>query len=90
MTLCCWIEFSKRCGVLDRQLIPELLGGSHRFDYETEALIIASRKGYQIESVPITTVYTDQVSTDQVSKIHPVRDAFRFFKLMRRYKAVGS
>jgi len=72
-----------QCGfrMLDRNLIPELLGGGHRFDYDTEALIIASRQGYRIESVPITTVYSDQVS-----KIHPVRDAFRFFKLMRRYK----
>ena len=75
-----------QCGfrMLDRQLIPELLGGGHRFDYETEVLIIASRKGYRIESVPITTVYTDQVS-----KIHPVRDAIRFFKMMWRYKAGG-
>jgi glycosyltransferase involved in cell wall biosynthesis len=72
-----------QCGfrMLDRQLIPELLGGGDRFDYETEVLIIASRKGYQIKSVPITTVYTDQVS-----KIRPVRDAVRFFKLMRRYR----
>ena len=72
-----------QCGfrMLDRQLIPELLGGGDRFDYETEVLIIASRKGYQIESVPITTVYTDQVS-----KIRPVRDAVRFLKLMRRYR----
>jgi hypothetical protein len=59
-----------------------MLGGGHRFDYETEALIIASQKGYRIDSVPISTVYTDQVS-----KIHPLRDSFRFFKLMRRYKA---
>ena len=75
-----------QCGyrMLHRQLIPDMLGGGHRFDYETEVLIITSRKGYAIESVPITTVYTDQVS-----KIHPVRDAFRFFKLMRRYKAGG-
>jgi hypothetical protein len=58
-----------------------MLGGGHGFDYETEALIISSRKGYQIESVPISTVYTDQVS-----KIHPVRDALRFFKMMRRYR----
>jgi len=62
-----------------------MLGGGHRFDYETEALIIASRKGYRIDSVPITTVYTDQVS-----KIHPVRDSLRFFKMMRRYKAIAS
>jgi glycosyltransferase involved in cell wall biosynthesis len=72
-----------QCGfrMLDRQLIPELLGGSDRFDYETEMLIIASRKGYRIESVPITTVYSDEVS-----KINPARDAIRFFKLMRRYR----
>jgi hypothetical protein len=68
--------------MLHRELIPNMLGGAHRYDYETEALIIASRKGYRIESVPISTVYTDQIS-----KIHPGRDALRFFKLMQRYKA---
>ena len=38
-----------QCGyrMLHRELIPDMLGGGHRFDYETEALIIASRKGYQ-------------------------------------------
>jgi glycosyltransferase involved in cell wall biosynthesis len=72
-----------QCGfrMVDRQLAPDLLRGGHRFEYDTEVLIIASRKGYRIESVPITTVYTDQVS-----KIHPLRDAIRFFKLMRRYR----
>src|SRR5436189_2401810 len=74
-----------QCGfrMLDRQLIPELLGGGDRFDYETEMLIIASRKGYAIQSVPITTVYSDEVSS-----IHPVRDTLRFFKLMRRYRKI--
>jgi hypothetical protein len=62
--------------MLHRQLIPELLGGAHRFDYETEVLINACRKGYRIESVPISTV-----SSDQVSKIHPLRDAIRFFQI---------
>jgi glycosyltransferase involved in cell wall biosynthesis len=72
-----------QCGfrMLHRQLIPELLGGAARFDYETEMLIIASRKGFRIDSVPISTVYSDEVSS-----IHPVRDTLRFFKLMQRYK----
>jgi glycosyltransferase involved in cell wall biosynthesis len=72
-----------QCGfrMVDRQLVPELLSGGNRFEYETEVLIIASRKGYRIESVPITTVYTDQVS-----KIRPLRDAVRFLKLMWRYR----
>jgi len=72
-----------QCGfrMLHRQLIPELLGGAARFDYETEMLIVASRKGFRIDSVPISTVYSDEVSS-----IHPVRDTLRFFKLMRRYR----
>ena len=75
-----------QCGfrMVDRQLVPELLRGGHRFEYETEVLIVASRKGYRIESVPITTIYTDQVS-----KIHPLRDAIRFFKLMWRYRKLS-
>jgi glycosyltransferase involved in cell wall biosynthesis len=72
-----------QCGfrMVHRSVIPDLLGGADRFDYETEMLIIASRKGCDIESVPITTVYSDEVSS-----IHPVRDTLRFFKLMRRYQ----
>jgi glycosyltransferase involved in cell wall biosynthesis len=74
-----------QCGfrMLHRQLIPDMLGGAERFDYETEMLIFASRKGYRIDSVPISTVYSDEISS-----IHPIRDTFRFFQLMRRYKKV--
>jgi glycosyltransferase involved in cell wall biosynthesis len=72
-----------QCGfrMVEWQLVPELLNGGNRFEYETEVLIIASRRGYRIGSVPISTVYSDEVS-----KIHPLRDALRFFKLMRRYR----
>lgn len=72
-----------QCGfrMVHRTLIPDLLGGAERFDYETEMLILASRKGCRVESVPITTVYSDEVSS-----INPVRDTIRFFKLIRRYK----
>ena len=72
-----------QCGfrMLHRELIPDLLGGADRFEYETEMLIVASRKGYQIDSVGISTVYSDEVSS-----IHPVRDTIRFFKLMQRYR----
>jgi glycosyltransferase involved in cell wall biosynthesis len=72
-----------QCGfrMLHRDLIPSVLVGTNRFDYETEMLILASRKGFRIASVPITTVYSDEVSS-----IHPVRDTLRFFKLMNRYR----
>jgi len=72
-----------QCGfrMLHRDIIPEVLSGASRFEYETEMLIIASRKGHRVASVPITTVYSDEVSS-----INPVRDTMRFFKLMRRYR----
>jgi glycosyltransferase involved in cell wall biosynthesis len=52
-----------------------------KYDYETEMLVIAARRGCRIASVPVSTVYGDEVS-----KIHPIRDTIRFFKLMRRLK----
>src|SRR4051794_39881776 len=80
--LCGCVIPDSQCGfrMLHRDLIPDVLGGGERFDYETEMLILASRRGYAIESVPITTVYADEVSS-----IHPVRDTVRFFSMLRRY-----
>ncbi len=76
-----------QCGfrLVSAEVIPLLLEGSARFDYETEMLINVSRKGFRIDSVPISTVYSDEVSS-----IHPVRDTIRFFKLMRRYEKIAS
>jgi glycosyltransferase involved in cell wall biosynthesis len=72
-----------QCGyrMIARALAPHLLAGTSRFDYETEMLIVASRKGFRIASVPISTIYSDEVSS-----IHPLRDTFGFFKLIRRYE----
>ncbi|MBV9009978.1 MAG: glycosyltransferase family 2 protein [Verrucomicrobia bacterium] len=76
-----------QCGfrMLHRDLIPAVLSGADRFDYETEMLLIASRKGERIISVPITTVYSDEVSS-----IKPVRDTIRFFSLLRRYRRASA
>jgi hypothetical protein len=54
---------------------------SSKYDFETEMLVVAARRGGRIAAVPITTVYGEEVS-----KIHPLRDTVRFFKLMRRLK----
>lgn len=72
-----------QCGfrMLHRALIPDLLGGAARFDYETEMLIVIARKGCRIHAVPVSTVYGDEVSS-----IHPVRDTIRFFRLTNRYR----
>ncbi len=72
-----------QCGfrMLHASVIPDLLTSTGRFEYETEMLIKVSRKGGRIDSVPVSTVYCDEVSS-----IHPLRDSLRFLKLIRRYE----
>ena len=72
-----------QCGfrMIHADSIPDLLGGTERFEYETEMLIKVSRNGGRIDSVPVSTVYSDEVSS-----IHPIRDTLRFLKLIRRYE----
>ena len=76
-----------QCGfrMVHQSLIPELLSGQRRFDYETEMLILVSRNHVRIVSVPVSTVYADEVSS-----INPIRDTIHFFKLMRRYRNMQS
>jgi len=45
------------------------------------AMDISEVLAARIASVPISTIYSDEVSS-----IHPVRDTIRFLKLMRRYE----
>jgi glycosyltransferase involved in cell wall biosynthesis len=52
---------------------------SSDFEIETEVLIKASKKGFKIASVGIQTIYRDEVS-----KIQPVRDTFRFIAYLWR------
>lgn len=49
-----------------------------RFDLESEVLIKACRQGARVTQVPIRTIY---FGTSK-SKIHPLVDAFRFFRLL--------
>ena len=54
---------------------------SSNFDFESEMLVIAARRGVKIGAAKVSTVYGDEVS-----KIHPVRDTIRFIKLLRRLR----
>lgn len=49
------------------------------FEIETEILIRASKKGFRIVSVPIQTIYRDEVS-----KINPLRDTLRFIRYISK------
>lgn len=70
--------------MIHRDVIPHLFCETEGFDYESEMLFIASRAGFKISSVPISTIYGEEVS-----KIHPVRDTIKFFKLLSRYRGNG-
>ncbi len=73
-----------QCGfrMFHRELVAALCDATTaNYDFETEMLVIASRRGYRIEAVPVSTIYGDEKS-----KIHPIRDTRRFFKLMARIK----
>lgn len=64
-----------RCDV-----IPDVPEESGRFAAESEILLILSGAGVKIGSVPIQVIYRDEKS-----KISPIRDAIRFFAMLRRY-----
>lgn len=53
---------------------------SRRFEYESEFLIGAARRGFRIVPVPIPTLYNAPGS-----HIHPLVDTFRFIRLVLRY-----
>ncbi len=76
-----------QCGfrMIERELLPAMVAiETTKFDYETEMLVVASRTGAKIGAVPISTIYGDEKS-----KIHPVRDTIRFYRMMARFKREG-
>ncbi|MGB8170472.1 MAG: glycosyltransferase family 2 protein [Chthoniobacteraceae bacterium] len=77
-----------QCGfrMIRRHLASVLCAApSTRYDFETEMLVIVARQGCPIGAVPVSTIYGDEKS-----KIHPVRDTLRFFKLLARLKREGA
>ena len=73
-----------QCGfrMFHRSLAAELLAmESGGFDFETEMLALAARRGCKIGAARVSTIYGNEVS-----KIHPIRDTLKFFKLLKRLK----
>ncbi len=61
-------------------VLPDMSGGDARFAAESEILLILSRRGVRIGSVPVRVIYGDERS-----KIRPVRDTLRFFRMLRAF-----
>lgn len=74
-----------QCGyrLLHRSVAPDIHIATQNFDTESEMLIQAGRAGHRIVSVRVDTIYEGQ---EKASKIRPVRDTIRFFKLVWRHR----
>lgn len=72
-----------QCGyrLLTRAVLRDLKLSTARFETETEMLIQAGRAGHRIVSVPVRTIY----EPGRESRIRPLHDTFRFFKLAKKY-----
>ncbi len=60
--------------------IPKMELTSPRFAAESEILLEIALTGVKMAPVPIQVIYSDEKS-----KIHPMKDAFRFFRMLRDF-----
>lgn len=65
--------------MISTELFRSLDVRSVRYEAESEILIKAGRAGANITSVPITTIYGDEVSA-----INPFVDSYRFFRMVAK------
>ncbi len=70
-----------QCGfrLISRKVLQGIRLTTSNYELESEILIKAARKGFNIDSVDVETIYTGEQSS-----IHPVKDGLRFIALMFR------
>jgi len=71
-----------QCGfrLIKKEVLKKLNLGTHKYETESEILIKTARLGFQIESVPIKTIYVGKKS-----KINPFIDTLRFIRFILPY-----
>lgn len=71
-----------QCGfrLLRSDAVKNMTLTTDKYDIESEILIQAAESNHHIRSVPIRTIYGEEVSA-----IKPIRDTFKFFKLVLKY-----
>lgn len=65
-----------RCDV-----IPLVITHSERFAAESEILLHVAERGIRIDAVPVATIYRGEKS-----KINPIKDTLRFFRMLSHYR----
>ncbi len=76
-----------QCGYryIGTEILHSILLESTGYEIETEVLVKACRAGYPVYSVPVRTIYSCEKS-----KIHPLRDTWRFLKYFLKESWHGS
>ena len=65
--------------LLSRRLMEAVLASGERgFEFEMEMIVVAAKRGWPIEGVPIRTIYGDEVSN-----IKPVQHVAHFLRMVR-------
>ncbi|MDR0994538.1 MAG: glycosyltransferase family 2 protein [Verrucomicrobiota bacterium] len=76
-----------QCGfrLYHRCAFPEnlLIRGSDRYAAESEILLHLALQGRKIGAVPIQTIYGDEQS-----KVNPLTDTYRFFRMLHRFRKI--
>jgi len=73
--------YDSQCGfrLINKDLLRRMELTSSKYEIESEMLVRASRLGFKIKSIPITTVYRGEKSS-----INPVSDTIRFIRFIIR------
>ncbi len=71
-----------QCGyrALTRKAVTKICLQTKRFEAESEMLLLAAKAGLNIVSIPVGSVYADEVS-----RIRPIEDTCRFFTFLLKY-----
>lgn len=66
-------------GFSNNALSPLLELAGERFEYETNVLIAAGRKGIPLTEISIDTVY---INNNSETHFHPIRDSFKIYRVL--------
>lgn len=68
-----------QCGfrLIKKEVLRRIDFSTSKYETESEILIKAARLGFRIESIPVKTIYSGQLS-----RINPFVDTIRFFRLI--------
>jgi glycosyltransferase involved in cell wall biosynthesis len=71
-----------QCGfrLLKKDVLEKVKFETNKFEIESEILIKAAKEGFNIDSIPIQSVYVGEAS-----HINPIKDTLRFIKFIFKY-----